>query len=106
MLNAERQQLILTLLKEAGTVKTQELVSRLDTSESTIRRDLDELEEANMLKRVHGGATLLTDFRLEPSMTEKSAINIQSKKRLLVTALILCRKMTVSIWMLVLLLLK
>ncbi|EUJ26588.1 HTH-type transcriptional repressor glcR [Listeria grayi] len=82
MLNAERQQLILTLLKEAGTVKTQELVSRLDTSESTIRRDLDELEEANMLKRVHGGATLLTDFRLEPSMTEKSAINIQSKKKI------------------------
>ena len=39
-------------------VRLDDLVSLLDTSESTVRRDLDELESERKLHRVHGGAEL------------------------------------------------
>jgi DeoR family transcriptional regulator, fructose operon transcriptional repressor len=79
MLTPERQQIILSLLKEKGVVKLQELIEETNASESTIRRDLIQLEEDKKLKRVHGGASLLQGKRNEPSMTEKSFINLQHK---------------------------
>ncbi|WP_371261464.1 DeoR/GlpR family DNA-binding transcription regulator [Bacillus sp. OV322] len=71
LLTAERHQEIMALLKMNGTVKLQELVDHLQTSESTIRRDLSQLEEMKLLKRVHGGASLLQRKGLEPSIHEK-----------------------------------
>ncbi|MCH1625926.1 DeoR/GlpR family DNA-binding transcription regulator [Ferdinandcohnia quinoae] len=80
MLTPERHQIIVDLLKQKGVVKLQELVERTDSSESTIRRDLMQLEEANKLKRVHGGAELIQGKRSEPSYQEKSAKNLQQKE--------------------------
>lgn len=60
MLSNERHQRILNLLIEQKTITVQELSSRLYSSPSTIRRDLSELEEQGVVKRVHGGA-ILTD---------------------------------------------
>lgn len=71
MLTTERHQFILSILKEQGTVKLQELVDQLQASESTIRRDLVQLEEMKLLKRVHGGASLLQRKGLEPTTMEK-----------------------------------
>lgn len=56
MLTEERQAHILEKINRFHTVKLKELVMTLDASESTIRRDLDELEAKGLLKRVHGGA--------------------------------------------------
>lgn len=58
MLTKERQQQILSYLSQHNTVTVQELSARLYASSSTIRRDLSELEEQGILKRVHGGAVL------------------------------------------------
>lgn len=80
MLTEERQKVILDLLKEHGIVKSQVLVKQLATSESTIRRDLQELEEAGHLRRVHGGAKSIVKLDSEPNMREKSAINIHEKQ--------------------------
>ena len=41
---------------QSNVVSLEKLVSLLETSESTVRRDLDELEAENKLRRVHGGA--------------------------------------------------
>lgn len=79
MLEPERHQLILTALKNKNTVKLQELVELTKTSESTIRRDLTQLEQRNLLKRVHGGAAKLQGKLQEPTMTEKSSKNLQEK---------------------------
>ncbi|MFS0821205.1 DeoR/GlpR family DNA-binding transcription regulator [Bacillus sp. 1P02SD] len=79
MLTPERHRLILSLLKEHGVVKLQELIERTNSSESTIRRDLVQLEQENQLKRVHGGAALLQGNRTEPSYKEKTAKNIKEK---------------------------
>ncbi|WP_456271086.1 DeoR/GlpR family DNA-binding transcription regulator [Bacillus sp. AK031] len=79
MLTPERQQIILSLVKEKGVVKLQELIEETNASESTIRRDLIQLEDEKKLKRVHGGASLLQGKRSEPSMTEKSFKNLHDK---------------------------
>lgn len=62
MLKTERKQLILEELNQHHVV-SRKLVSLLETSESTVRRDLDELEAENKLRRVHGGAELPTPYR-------------------------------------------
>lgn len=80
MLTPERQQLIIDMVKERGIVKLKEIVELTNTSESTIRRDLIELESLNLIKRVHGGAASIQSKALELSMTEKTSKNIQSKK--------------------------
>ena len=82
MLTPERHQLILKLVKECKVVKLQQLVERTQSSESTIRRDLAQLEKQRLLKRVHGGAAILTGKGQEPTMVEKSSKNIQIKQRI------------------------
>lgn len=56
MLNEERKSQILEMLGQRGRVLSSALVSELNVSEDTIRRDLKDLAEAGLLKRVHGGA--------------------------------------------------
>lgn len=56
MLKEERQQAILELLRRDGKVLVVDLMTRLNVSEDTIRRDLNELTESGLLQRVHGGA--------------------------------------------------
>lgn len=82
MLTPERHQIILQLLKEKKIVKIQEIVDLTNTSESTIRRDLSQLEEEKYLKRIHGGAARLQGKLQEPSMSEKSSKNLQQKKQI------------------------
>jgi DeoR/GlpR family transcriptional regulator of sugar metabolism len=56
MLAAERRQLILERLGRDGRVVAAELGDALGVSHDTVRRDLQELAEAGLLRRVHGGA--------------------------------------------------
>ena len=82
MLTVERQEKILDLIKEKHIVKLNELVEATGASESTIRRDLTELEDAKKLKRIHGGATLFQKKRIEPTVAEKSAKNSHEKRQI------------------------
>lgn len=82
LLTVERQEKILALLKEKTIVKIQELVDETHASESTIRRDLTELEQSKKLKRIHGGATLLQKKLDEPTIAEKTIKNSHEKKRI------------------------
>ncbi|MBG9797188.1 DeoR/GlpR family DNA-binding transcription regulator [Brevibacillus laterosporus] len=79
MLTPERHQLILALLKEKEVVTVHELVDTTNASESTIRRDLSELEEKRYLKRVHGGASILHRKLEEPTVLEKVKKSEQEK---------------------------
>ncbi|RHW42832.1 DeoR/GlpR transcriptional regulator [Neobacillus notoginsengisoli] len=79
MLTPERHRVILQMIKEKPHVKLQEFVDATGASESTIRRDLTQLEEKKFLKRVHGGAERLQRKLLEPSMAEKSSKNLHEK---------------------------
>ena len=59
MLKSERKQFILEKVLKEKFVSLETLVQDLGTSESTVRRDLDELEDESKLRRVHGGAESL-----------------------------------------------
>ncbi|RSK51757.1 DeoR/GlpR family DNA-binding transcription regulator [Bacillus canaveralius] len=82
MLTPERHRLILQLLKERNVVKIQEIVELTNTSESTIRRDLIQLEQEKFLKRVHGGAARLQGKLQEASMSEKTFKNLHEKRQI------------------------
>jgi len=79
MLTNERHAYILKKLEKKQTVKIQELVDETAASESTIRRDLTELESQQKLERVFGGAILTGHNLKEQSLTEKSTQNLSEK---------------------------
>lgn len=56
MFTEERFNVILQELKIKGIVSVTDLVKMLDSSESTIRRDLNALDNEGLLKKIHGGA--------------------------------------------------
>lgn len=82
VLTNERHDMILSLLDDKQTIKMQDIVDATGASESTIRRDLTELENQHKLERVFGGAMLTERNSLEPSILDKSTKNLQEKKRL------------------------
>lgn len=57
MLSQERYNLIQNIINERNTVTVAELAEELETSESTIRRDLTALDELGKIKKFFGGAT-------------------------------------------------
>lgn len=79
ILKSERKQVILDTIKVQQFVRLEDLVELLQSSESTVRRDLDELELAGRLRRVHGGAESLKNLQEEESIVQKSVKNIQEK---------------------------
>jgi DeoR family transcriptional regulator, ulaG and ulaABCDEF operon transcriptional repressor len=52
----ERWQRIMRMVRERQVVRVTALMSELNASSATLRRDLVKLEEMGQLKRVHGGA--------------------------------------------------
>lgn len=83
MLKSERKQIILKQLKQDGFVTLETLSGLLEeASESTIRRDLDELATEGQLKRVHGGAESLHGLKEEISNSQKAIRNVHEKSQL------------------------
>jgi len=60
---AEREQLILDMLRQRGFVRFQEIDRRIQGSQATLRRDLDRLEKDGKIARVRGGARLVGSER-------------------------------------------
>lgn len=66
MLERERQTFIMRLIEERSFVSVTELLSILDVSEATIRRDITALAERGEVRRIRGGAETLRPRRLAP----------------------------------------
>ena len=82
MLFEDRVIEIMKYIKRDGSVTTKKLVEELNTSESTIRRDLVELEKIGKLTRVHGGAIRKKVHREEDSLDDKFLLNKNSKEKI------------------------
>ena len=84
MLSEERFERILKLLEEKNTVTVTELVKELDTSESTIRRDLNHLDKMKKLKKVHGGAKSInmTYATKDDEVVVRQTLNVDEKKKI------------------------
>jgi DeoR/GlpR family transcriptional regulator of sugar metabolism len=66
MLIAERQSLLQELLAQRGMSDLDTLASELQVSQSTIRRDLEQLEHKGLVTRTHGGAIWIGDRESGP----------------------------------------
>jgi DeoR family transcriptional regulator of aga operon len=84
MLNEERRRAILELLNRQGRVLVQELSRHFQTSQVTIRKDLEILHAHGQVHRTHGGAlpagreSVLED----PTLHEKEKLHRQEKLRI------------------------
>jgi DeoR family transcriptional regulator, aga operon transcriptional repressor len=86
----ERWNAILDLLTEAGRVSVEEAASKLNVSEATIRRDLDQLARQQMIRRTRGGA-IAYGFCLDLPLRYKIAKQAQEKQRIGTAAAALVR---------------
>lgn len=84
MITEQRYARILDELQARGTITVLELKDLLDASESTIRRDLRNLDDMGMLKKVHGGAVLLDAeyISVEDTVFDREQKNVEEKKRI------------------------
>lgn len=72
---------IMELASVSSFVQVADLAERFDVSESTIRRDLTDLEETGFVRRVHGGAFIEAQPDIEPPF-ELRQVSHQEEKDL------------------------
>ena len=93
MLTQERFEEIVRIVTRDGAATVPELARLLETSESTIRRDLVQLDSLGKVRKVHGGATALREAEpvQERNMQEKYSRNIEDKRTIAAYAATLVR---------------
>jgi DeoR family fructose operon transcriptional repressor len=88
MYAAERQQAMAELVTRRGRVSVADLAVEFGVTTETVRRDLDTLEERQLLRRVHGGALPANSFTvLEAGLTDRGLSHPEEKRRIAEAAL-------------------
>ncbi|MGJ6960728.1 DeoR/GlpR family DNA-binding transcription regulator [Streptosporangium sp. G11] len=83
MLSEKRRSKLLHHVRDNGSVSVDDLAELLGVSVSTVRRDLDEMDERGLLRRVHGGAIAVGGAEsAETSITERAVHNLEEKHRI------------------------
>ncbi|MCE5220580.1 MAG: DeoR/GlpR family DNA-binding transcription regulator [Clostridium sp.] len=84
MFTEERFNIILQEVKKKGIVSVTDLVKMLDTSESTIRRDLNSLDKEGLLKKIHGGAISIgeSSSKHDYKVDVRQSLNVEEKYEL------------------------
>ena len=87
LFQVERQEQIVELVLRNGSVDVAELAERFDVTTETIRRDLTDLQEARLVRRVHGGAVPWRSWLFEPKLEVRRGQNAEEKQRIAKVAL-------------------
>ncbi len=83
MLNEERRRAILEILNRDGRVLVLALAREFETSQVTIRKDLEHLHAHGLIHRTHGGALPAREGALEdPTLREKEKLHHKEKLRI------------------------
>jgi DeoR family transcriptional regulator, aga operon transcriptional repressor len=83
VLNEERRRAIIDLLNSQGRVLVTELSRKFETSQVTIRKDLEILHAHGLIHRTHGGALPAREGAFEdPTLREKEKLHRQEKMRI------------------------
>jgi len=80
MIPEERKREIARIVQEREGASVHELADELSVSESTIRRDLKQMDEKNLVQRSHGGALPVKKLAGEASFDQRSVQNLDAKK--------------------------
>ena len=75
------------LIRQSGVIRVEELCRQLGVSPATVRRDLDQLERAGAIRRVHGGAVSVESRLDEPLFDDKTSLAAREKRRIAEAAL-------------------
>jgi DeoR/GlpR family transcriptional regulator of sugar metabolism len=78
--NRERRSRLLDLIRVRGFAALDELVRELGVSESTVRRDLDALEEQGSARRTHGGVLYAGGMPRLAEFDERQPANWAAKR--------------------------
>lgn len=79
MTKEERHEIIMEALIKHGSVLVSDLVSMLNVSAVTVRKDLTELEKSDKLYRSHGKAVLVNPYINNRSVNEKEKLATDEK---------------------------
>ena len=82
MYDLERQNQIYEILKEKKSISVDKLTKILYVSQSTIRRDLTEMEKRGLVKRTYGGVVLQESPNEETSLLLRETTNVKEKKKI------------------------
>ena len=80
MLAESRRKHLLELISRQGFVTLEELVKTLGVSESTVRRDLESLDQTGTIKRTHGGAVCSAELKLMPALDDRVSAQAAEKR--------------------------
>jgi len=87
MLNEERRRSIVEMLHREGRVLVASLARHFRTSQITIRKDLEVLDNQGLIQRTHGGALpLQSGALLDPTLREKDKQHQEEKIRIAMAA--------------------
>ncbi|MEO8267178.1 MAG: DeoR/GlpR family DNA-binding transcription regulator [Ilumatobacteraceae bacterium] len=87
VLARQRHEVIVAEVRRRGVVRVSDLATLLGVSDMTVRRDLDLLDVAGLLLKVHGGATLRVERTTdEPGFEAKSLRNMAEKHAIAMAA--------------------
>ena len=78
----DRRQAIMDILMETGSASVEDLAGRFVVSKMTVHRDLDDLEQAGLLRKVHGGASIQSSPQFESDFRYREKIAAEEKRRL------------------------
>jgi DeoR family transcriptional regulator, fructose operon transcriptional repressor len=81
-LQHDRQHDIYLLALRQGSVDVADLARRYGVTTETIRRDLSDMQDRKLLRRVHGGAIPLERINHEPSVQARDTVNAEEKLRI------------------------
>ena len=79
LIPAQRREKIQKYLETHKIARTVDLYKMLETSEATVWRDLEWLEEKGIIERTHGGAILSERITFEPEYQQRAKKNIEEK---------------------------
>ncbi|TCP89442.1 DeoR family transcriptional regulator [Rhizobium sp. PP-CC-2G-626] len=78
----DRRQEIMDILMEAGSASVEDLSLRFSVSKMTVHRDLDDLEQAGLLRKVHGGASIQSSAQFESDFRYREKMAAEEKRQL------------------------
>lgn len=82
MLGIERRQKIMDILQKNKKVYVAKLAQEFGITEETVRRDLEKLENQNLLQRSYGGAVLIEKTNEDLSFDQRSITHVAEKRKI------------------------
>ena len=82
MLAEERQNTIVSLVNENGSVRVKDLSERFNVTEDSIRKDLTLLQKKGLLKKTYGGAVKVRVNAHDYHVAQRKGKNLEDKRKI------------------------